>query len=154
MEIFEIRDLLTIKGKSGLWRFKGKTATMVRIQNLLDEKQIFTVPIKDATRINSYKIFLIGSEVSLESVLDSIIDMEDTGLITREELDGFENLSPEAKVLMMKKVVPNYDPEQFKHYHLTKLIKWYKEIMKALDILNAGIVDPYTQTEDETKNEE
>jgi len=153
MEPFEIKNLITIKGKSGLWVFKGSSPTMCRAQSLLNEKQITTAKVSEVAAIDEYKIFLIGGERSLESVIDNLITMEDAKQITREELDGFENLSNDDKEKMMEKIVPNFDGTKFKHYHLTKIIKWYKEIMKAIDILNAGVEDPYTN-EDEIKTEE
>ncbi len=150
MEPFEIKNLITIKGKSGLWVFKGGTS-MCRAQSLLNEKQVIMAKAVDVAAIEDYKIFLIGGERSLESVIDNLITMEDSKEITREELDSFENISSEEKPKMMERIVPNYDETKFKHYHLVKIIKWYKEIMKALDILNAGIEDPYKNEDIKTE---
>ena len=154
METFEIKELLTVKGKSGLWRFVKliPASKMVRVQNLCDENMNATVKASDVVAISSYKVFLKNGEMSLEDVINFIMELEMKGELSKEELDSYENLSDEKKVEMMSKLVPDYDDTQFKHFHLTKIIKWYKEISKALDILNAGIVDPYEK--DETKTTE
>lgn len=154
MEPFEIKDLLTVRGKPGLWRLvtllKGR---MARIKNLLDEKNCATVKASEVVAINSYTIFLKDGEISLEKAIDNILEMEEKGLVTREEISSYDKLSDYAKEDMMKKLVPNYDENKFKHYHLSKLTKWYIEIVKALDLLNEGIEDPYSKTNTEEENE-
>jgi hypothetical protein len=142
MEPFEVKDLLTVKGKPGLWRLIRYMPghNMARVQNLVDDNIMFTVKESDIASIKHYKVFLKdGKERSLEEIFGYIMGLEEQGLVTKEELDSLDG----GKKTFMEKLVPDYDETQFKHYHLTKIIKWYKELVKALDILNAGIEDPY-----------
>lgn len=154
MEPFEIKDLLTVKGKPGLWRMLKyiPAQRMARIQNLVDENLAFTVKIDTVASIKDYKIFLKdGGERSLEDVFGYIMGLEEEGVVTPEKVDSCDG----GRISFMEQLVPNYDPEQFKHYHLTKIVKWYRDIVKALDILNAGIEDPYSSSiEDETNKTE
>lgn len=141
MEAFEIKELLTIKGKPGLWKLVRLIPgqRMARVQNLVTDVAA-TVKVADVASIDQYKVFLKdGKDRSLEEIFGYIMGLEEQGLVTKAQLDSLDG----GKKTFMELLVPNYDEEQFKHYHLTKIIKWYNEIVKALDILNAGIEDPY-----------
>lgn len=138
MESFELNHLLLVKGKPGLWKFIGfiHNTNMVRIQNLMDENKSYTIKNKDVQLLNNFNIcYSDGSKKSLEKVFGFISIVEDKGIVTKEELNTFDTLSVPDKELLMEKLVPNYDKLQFKHYHLSKVIKWYNEITQALDLL-------------------
>ena len=144
MEIFEIKELLTAKGKPGLWRLVKliPAQRMARIQNLVTE-ELATVKVDTIASIEQYKVYLKTGEMSLENVFSFIMSMVEKGDVTNEELSKYDDLTEDEKTKMMNRLVPDYDGDQFKHYHLSKIIKWYKEIDKALDILNEGLEDPY-----------
>jgi hypothetical protein len=144
MEPFEIKELLTVKGKPGLWRmikFISAGKPMVRVKNLIDETET-TVKLGDVAAIKNFQIFLTdGKKMTLEAVFDAMMILAERNELP--DLDGFEKLSPEDKTKVMRLIIPTHDDEQFKHYHMAKIIKWYKDLDKALDILNADNEDPY-----------
>ena len=152
MDSFEIKDLLTVKGKPGLWKLVAwiPSSKMVRVKNLTNDDIVATVKGVDVAAINDYKIYLTNGEMSLENVFNFIMEMEEKGEVSTEELDSYEKLSEVKKTDMMKKLVPDYDENQFKHYHLTKIIKWYKELVKALDMFEE---DQYKKEVDRQWNE-
>ena len=156
MEPFEIKDLIVVKGKPGLWipvRYIP-SAKMVNVKNLVDEYDTFTTKLTNVEFIKNYNIFLNHGEMSLENVFGFIMDMEEKELVKMEELDSYDSLDVVDKFKMMNRLVPDYDPNRFKSYHLSKIIKWYKALSKGLSILNAGIVDPYSDPLGETKTSE
>jgi len=154
MESFEIKDLLTVKGKPGLWKLVKyvPAAKMARVQNLNDESMFATTNLKDIVALKNYRIFLKdGKEIVLETIFESMMTMCVAGDLKKEDLDSYETMSEEDKTKMMDKIVPNYDEAQFKSYHLSKIIKWYKEIDKALEVFAAENPEP---TPEETEENE
>ena len=149
MESFEIKELLTVKGKPGLWKLVRLVPAqrMARVQNLVTEEAV-TVKIADIASIDQYKVYLKTGEMSLENVFEFIMSMEEKGDVKTEELDSYDSLSEPEKVKMMNRLVPDYDETQFKHYHLSKILKWYKELDKALDLLVDGLDVPYNAAPD------
>lgn len=152
MEPFEIKELLTVKGKPGLWKLVVfiPVQRMARIKNLVTDEAC-TVKIADVASIKDYTVYLTdGKSRTLEEIFGHIMGLEEQGLVTKEKLNSLDG----GRKTFMELLVPNYDETQFKHYHLTKIIKWYNEIVKALDILNDGIVDPYFNAPPETEETE
>jgi hypothetical protein len=141
MEPFEIKNLFTINGNPGLWRLRRymPKQRMANLSNLLDDFKTTTVHEDKIIKIDNWTIHLRdGSQRKLEDVFDYIMGI-------KEPLpEDFSKLSADDKKLWMEKLVPNYDVA-FKSYHLERILKWYKDIMAAIAILNDGIEDPEDQ---------
>ncbi len=151
MKLIVVKELLTVKGKTGLWKLVRllPAQRMTRIQNLVTEEAA-TVKVEDIVSIDQYKIYLKEGAISLENVFELIMNMVEKGDLKPEELDRYDALSEPEKVMLMNRIVPDYDETQFKHYHLSKIIKWHKELCKALNILNAALEDPHNKENEKT----
>ena len=140
MKLVGVKELLTVKGKAGLWKLVRliPAQRMARIQNLVTQEAA-TVKVADMVFIDQYKVYLKTGEISLENIFGLIMSMEEKGDLKPEDLDSYDALSEPEKIKMMNRIVPDFDETQFKHYHLSKIIKWHKELNKAMDILNVGL---------------
>lgn len=149
MTPFEIKNLFYISGKPGLFRMKLKLRNgMIVFSGLVDEKDITIDLRKDSVSKIADTIIhkADGTSVQLEAVIERMYELKLEGTV----FDGFDKLGDYAKVDVMEKVVPGYDPKKFKLSHMVKVVKWFIEFDKALTILNEGVTDPY----DDLKNEE
>lgn len=152
MNSFEIKELWVINDYPGLWRLKGEAGRMVVFYSLVDEARCITVPgAKVKGRIENFEVYTDKGKVRLETVLETMMEIVEKEQLTLPE--NFRKLSDVEKQQWMSKLVPGYSSEQFKLYHFDQILKWYKEIDKALTILDESIEDPYDENETENNEE-
>jgi hypothetical protein len=140
METFEIKQLFSVVGESGLFKLVNflDKINSAKLENLVDPNKTVVAKRERLAKLDNIVIYTTTGKVSLESVLDTMMTISET-----EPLPDFSELSNEDKEKWMEKIVPGYDKLQFKPYHMVKIFKWYAEIDKALTILNANTEDPY-----------
>lgn len=163
----EIKDLLTVKGKQGLWTLVKviPKANMARIQNIVSD-EFATIKIPDISSLKNYRIFLEdGKDLTLEDIFVNMSEVEEKQEV-KFTPGTFEDATDVEKAVLMELAVPLYDKLQFKSYHMVKIIKWYNDINIALDreieinkIISEELGDPVGNeignvSEDENKNPE
>ena len=154
----EIKDLLTVKGKQGLWTLVKviPKANMARIQNIVSDEAA-TIKIADISSLKNYRIFLEnGKDLTLEDIFVSMSEVEEKKSI-KFTPGNFEAATDAEKAELMELAVPTYDKLQFKSYHMVKIIKWYNDINIALDReaeLNALLEDTVNLLKGDVVSEE
>lgn len=140
MEPFEIKNLFAITGHPGLWRMRRyiEKSFMGNFANLLDDFKTVTVKLDKVSKLDNIEVYTDGGKKKLEDVIGYIMEVAE-----KEPLpEDFSALSDSDRTLWMTKLVPGYDVSAFKPYHMDKILKWYKDIMAAIAILNEGLEDP------------
>jgi hypothetical protein len=139
MESFEIKELYTLHGKPGLYKFVGQAKAGYLFSRLTEPGKV-VLQDTGIGRLNDIRIYTTEGEVSVESVIDRMYEIADGGIKIPDNLavlsDRWESVSD-----FMQEMVPSYDSEQFKPYHMEKVLKWYHEISKALDMLDTDVLD-------------
>lgn len=142
MESFEIKDLYSLQGKPGLYLFKGAVKGG-HVFTRLTEPGKTIVFRENVTKISDVGVY-VGTDkeetVLLETVFERMYELTDKGIIIPDSLihinDRWNDVSD-----FMEEIVPNYNKTEFKPYHMEKILKWYSEMVKALDMLTTEVVD-------------
>jgi hypothetical protein len=146
MEPFEIKDLYALNGQPGLYRFVGQAKSGYVFSRLTDPGKI-VLQESGISRLNDVRIYTAAGEVTVESVIDRMYEIADSGVHMPSNLSSIDNGRWDSINDFMEEMVPRYDREQFKPYHMEKLIKWYHEVAAAVNMLD---VEPDIEDEDES----
>jgi len=141
LEEVEIKQLVVINGMPGLWKIRqfiknGEFINVINIANSI----IKTLPSKKASPIKNYIIYSNSEagQIPLDDVINTIMKLAETEDIPSS--NGFKKLDAKIKKGFMTKIVPEYSDE-FKDYHMEKILKWYEELQKYFNELNKDIKD-------------
>lgn len=137
----DLKEILSVSGKPGLFKTIAQTKTGVIIESLVDGKRIQAFASDKISSLGEISIFTTTEDMSLREVFRLI-----------REKNG-EQPAPDAKAddrtlkAFFESVLPDYDRERVYTSHMRKLTQWYN-----LLIAN-GITDftaPAEDAEEET----
>jgi hypothetical protein len=138
----ELKDILAISGKPGLYQYISQGRNGIIVESLNDKKRMNAHTSMKISSLEDIAIFTDEGEVSLAEILLNIKDKE----------SGNEALSHKAGANELKdyflEILPNYDQERVYVSDIKKVISWYNMLHKyqLLDIVKI-------QEEDEENNE-
>ncbi|CAI8164220.1 MAG: Uncharacterised protein [Crocinitomicaceae bacterium] len=121
----DLKDIISISGKSGLFSTVGKSKNNVIVESIIDKKRF---PIFNTNRISALSdisIYTYEEEVLLSDIYRKIYESND-GKATIDHSESTEKLR--AK---LEKFVPNYDKEQVYNSDIKKLFQWYNLLHKT-----------------------
>ena len=121
----DLKDIISISGKSGLFSTVGKSKNNVIVESIIDKKRF---PIFNTNRISALSdisIYTYEEEVLLSDIYRKIFETND-GKSTIDHTESTEKLR--AK---LEEFVPNYDKEQVYNSDIKKLFQWYNLLHKT-----------------------
>jgi hypothetical protein len=121
----DLKDIISISGKSGLFSTVGKSKNNVIVESIIDKKRF---PIFNTNRISALSdisIYTYEEEVLLSDIYRKIYESND-GKVTIDHSESTEKLR--AK---LEEFVPNYDKEQVYNSDIKKLFQWYNLLHKT-----------------------
>jgi hypothetical protein len=121
----DLKDIISISGKSGLFSTVGKSKNNVIVESIIDKKRF---PIFNTNRISALSdisIYTYEEEVLLSDIYRKIFETND-GKLTIDHTESTEKLR--AK---LEEFVPNYDKEQVYNSDIKKLFQWYNLLHKT-----------------------
>jgi hypothetical protein len=121
----DLKDIISISGKSGLFSTVGKSKNNVIVESITDKKRF---PIFNTNRISALSdisIYTYDEEVLLSDIYRKIYE-SNGGKAT---IDHSEN--PEKLRAKLEELVPNYDKEQVYNSDIKKLFQWYNLLHKT-----------------------
>ncbi|MDA7787489.1 DUF5606 domain-containing protein [bacterium] len=121
----DLKDIISISGKSGLFSTVGKSKNNVIVESIIDKKRF---PIFNTNRISALSdisIYTYEEEVLLSDIYRKIFESTD-GKPTINHTESTEKLR--AK---LEEFVPNYDKEQVYNSDIKKLFQWYNLLHKT-----------------------
>lgn len=155
IESFSLRDAYTVQGQPGLWHVRGiaRAQGLATVTRIINPKERKTVLISALASVEDIEIATVGEvrvycgvrqATKVSHVMERMYD--------NPPPENFDALSETEKQSIILQYVPTADLAQFKPTHLSKIIKWFKELLKAIDLLEP-VVDPYeNQNQDEENN--
>lgn len=137
----DLKEILSVSGKPGLFKTIAQTKTGVIIESLTDGKRIQAFASDKISSLGEISIFTATEDMPLREVFRLI-----------HEKNGDQS-APDAKAddktlkVFFETVVPDYDRERVYISHIRKLIQWYN-ILIANDINDFSV--PVEETEGES----
>ena len=115
----DLKDILSVSGKPGLFKTIAQTKSGVIIESLTDGKRIQAFASDKISSLGEISIFTTGEDLPLREVFRLI-----------QEKNG-DQPAPDAKAddrtlkAFFETVVPEYDHERVYTSHIRKLVQWY-----------------------------
>lgn len=142
----ELKEILSITGKPGLYKLVAQSRTGVIVESLLDGKRFPVMASHNVSALADIAIYTYNEEVPLADVFRSIYKKEDGG-----EAISHKSSAAELKSYFME-VVPEFDEERVYVSDIKKVLNWYNMLQsKGLVDAEEDAVEEEATAENEEK---
>lgn len=138
-----LRTILSISGKSGLFRLVNQGRNMLIVESLVDGKRMPAYSRDKVMSLGDIAMYTDAEDVPLADVLESLKTVEEGNKVDVEALKDSAALRE-----FFAKVLPNYDRERVHDSDIRKLIQWYNILVSA------GITQFKAEEKEEEKTQE
>lgn len=122
MKTIKLKDILSISGKGGLFRFIAQARNGIVVESLKDKKRHVAPATARINSLEDIAIFTDGEEVPLADIF----------MLIHEKSEGGDTISykssPDELKSYFKEVIPNYDEERVYISDIKKVFQWYSEL--------------------------
>ena len=122
MKTIQLKDILAISGKGGLFKFIAQARNGIVVESLEDLKRHVAPATARVSSLEEIAIFTIDEEVPLADIFYMI----------HEKSEGKETLSHKAAVeelkSQFKELVPEYDEDRVYVSDIKKVFQWYNQL--------------------------
>ncbi len=122
MKTIQLKDILAISGKGGLFKFIAQARNGIVVESLEDQKRHVAPTTARVSSLEDIAIFTIDEEVPLADIFYMI----------HEKSEGKETLSHKAAVeelkSQFKELVPEYDEDRVYVSDIKKVFQWYNQL--------------------------
>ncbi|MFK5958492.1 MAG: DUF5606 domain-containing protein [Lutibacter sp.] len=115
----ELKDIVAINGKPGLYQIKAQSKGGIIVESLIDSKKFPVTATHNISALNEIAIYTYEEEIPLRIIFKTIGEKE----------NGKEAISPKenGKTLTsyFREVLPNFDEERVYTSNIKKVLQWY-----------------------------
>ena len=124
MKTIQLKDILSISGKGGLFKFIAQARNGIVVESLEDKKRHVAPATARVSSLEDIAIFTVDEEVPLADIFFMI----------HEKTEGKESVSHKAPAdelkAQFKELVPEYDEERVYVSDIKKVFQWYNQLQK------------------------
>ena len=115
----ELKDFISVAGKSGLHTIVGKSKNNVIVESLKDKKRFPIFNTNKISALSDISIYTYDEEILLSELFDRIQNKykKEAAISHLESADELKKVFEE--------LVPNYDKEQVYNSDIKKVFQWY-----------------------------
>ena len=115
----DLKDIISISGKSGLFSVVGKSKNNVIVESIIDKKRFPVFNSNKISALSDISIYTYDEEILLSDIYRKIFESNNG----KKTILHTEDISKLRKKL--EEFVPNYDKEQVYNSDIKKLFHWY-----------------------------
>lgn len=124
----DLKDILSISGKPGLFRSIAQTKTGVIVESLIDNKRFQVFSSDKISSLGEISIYTSGEDMALREVF-RLMQANANNTPVPEVATSDKEL-----VEYFEANIPEYDKDRFYHSHMRKVIGWYQLLIeKGID---------------------
>lgn len=139
-----LKKILSVSGKSGLYKMISQGKNMLIVESLIDKKRIPAYAKDKIISLGDIAIYTNEEEVPLYEVLNNIKKKENGKKISLD----LSKITPEELRNYLAEVLPDFDRERVYPTDIKRLINWYNILLAA------GITDFDPEKEQQEQAEE
>ena len=124
-----LKEILSISGKPGLFKLTGQTRNGVIVESLLDGKRFPVAASQNVSALDDIAIYTYSEEVPLAEIFRTIFTKTEGGECISHKADVKELLA------YFEEVLPEFDKERVYTSDIKKVFNWYNLLQKH------GLVD-------------
>jgi len=122
MKTIQLKDILAISGKGGLFKFIAQARNGIVVESLEDQKRHVAPATARVNSLEDIAIFTLNEEVPLADIFFMI----------HEKTEGKESISHKADAVELKsqfkELVPEYDEDRVYVSDIKKVFQWYNQL--------------------------
>lgn len=122
MNTIKLKDILSISGKGGLFRYIAQARNGIVVESIEDNKRHVAAATARVSSLEDIAIFTEDEEVPLADIFFMI----------HEKTDGKETLSHKSPTAELKaffeELVPEYDQDRVYVSDIKKVFQWYNQL--------------------------
>jgi hypothetical protein len=142
----DLKEILSVSGKPGLFKTISKTKTNIIVESLVDKKRIPVYASDKMSTLEDISIFTTDNDISLKEVFKKIHAKENGGV-------SIDHKSDDKKLKeYFEQVLPDYDKDRVYVSDIRKVFNWYN-LLVANNLLDLSD-EPEEMAEEEVKKEE
>jgi hypothetical protein len=143
----DLKDILSISGYGGLFRFVSQGRNGVIVEGLVDKKRMNANSTLRISGLEDIAVFTDDKEVQLKEVFRLIFRKEDGG----SAIDP--KLSNDKLKKYFEEILPNYDKEKVYVSDIKKIFSWYNLLLteKLIDLEEDKVETTEEKPVEETK---
>ncbi len=120
----DLKEILTISGQSGLFKFISQTKNGIIVEGLENKKRMVAFANYKVVSLNDIAIFTDTDEVPLREVFKKIFEKENGAQVMSGKID-------EKKIkAYFEELLPDYDRERVYVSDMKKVLTWYNILVK------------------------
>lgn len=119
MQTINVKDLMSISGKGGLFRFLAQARNGIVVESLTDKKRTIAPPTARVSALEDISIYTETEDVPLSDVLFRVHEKEKGGTAIDPKSGN------EALKAYFTEVLPEYDEERVYVSDIKKVLTWY-----------------------------
>jgi ribosomal protein L24 len=153
MKTIILKDILSISGKGGLYRYIAQARNGIVVESIEDRKRHVAPATARVSSLEDIAIFTLEEEVPLGDVFYTI----------HKKNNGKETIShkvpPDQLKDYFEEIVPDYDEERVYVSDIRKVLQWYNqlqqhELLEVVDKEEASDEEESSDKEEESSEEE
>ncbi len=147
----DLKEILSVSGKAGLYKVVGQTKSGVIGESLIDKKRLPIFAADKMSSLDDIRIFSEDGDVLLKDVFKKIFEKENGG---KTAIDASAN-NQQLKDYMTA-VMPDYDKERVYVSDIKKLINWYNLLLEneLLQFEDEQTEEPGSEDKEDKKEED
>jgi hypothetical protein len=120
------KEILSISGRSGLYKLISQTPKMLVVESLADKKRSPSYPHEKVSMLKDITMFSESGDKPLADLLTKAFELENGGKIAVDVKSNDEVLRE-----YFAKVLPDFDREKIYVAHIKKFIQWYNILIET-----------------------
>ena len=120
-----LEGIISVTGKSGLFKVISQGKNAVIVENLTDKKRIPLTARQQANTLDEIGVYTYDETKPLSEIFDDIAKKEN------EKQSISHKVSKEELTVYFAKILPNYDEERVYISDIKKVIQWYNVLQTA-----------------------
>jgi hypothetical protein len=137
----KLKDILSISGRSGLYKFISQGRNAIIVEAIEDGKRMAISSSAKVSALEDIAIFTKTEEISLSDCFKKIFERENG----KQTID--HKSSPDELKAFMQSILPEYDSERVYVSDMKKLIMWYNIL------ISHNLLNPNEEEEEEEEKE-
>jgi len=145
----DLKGILAISGKPGLFKHISQTKSGIIVESLLDKKRMQAFSTTKVSALHDISVYTTGEDVLLTDIFKSIFKKENGG----KSIDP-KSSSDDLKKYM-EEILPEYDKERVYMSDVKRLFTWYNILQEhGLVDLEDAPIDEKSEKKEEAEVKE
>ena len=139
----ELKDFISVAGKSGLHTIVGKSKNNVIVESLKDKKRFPIFNTNKISGLSDISIYTYDEEILLSELFDRIQKKY------KKEAAISHLESAEELKRVFEELVPNYDQEQVYNSDIKKVFQWYNILHDTDNLIKEELKEEKKESSDD-----